>query len=207
MKTCRIVIFAKAPRAGHAKTRLISALGAEGAAWLATRMLDHTVEQALLSNIGPVELCMTPEDDPLWEQMPLPAQLLRSGQGEGGLGERMGRVSQRVVEAGESIILIGTDCPKLDALCLQRMAAALAHSDAVMVSTVDGGYAALGMNRFDPFVFSDIEWGADSVAYQTLMRTGRLGWSVHMMPMLRDIDEAPDLAFLPAGWRESLPAR
>ena len=60
MKIHRIVIFAKAPRAGYAKTRLIPALGADGAARLARRMLTHMVNQALDAGVGPTELCMTP---------------------------------------------------------------------------------------------------------------------------------------------------
>ena len=44
MKPLRTVILAKAPQPGLAKTRLIPALGASGAAQLAQRMLQHTVQ-------------------------------------------------------------------------------------------------------------------------------------------------------------------
>ena len=44
---CLVIVFAKAPVAGFAKTRLIPALGAQGAAELAQRMLRHAVQQAL----------------------------------------------------------------------------------------------------------------------------------------------------------------
>ena len=47
MSALRIIVFAKAPRPGLAKTRLIPALGAAGAAALAARMLAHTLDQAL----------------------------------------------------------------------------------------------------------------------------------------------------------------
>ena len=60
MKPARIIIFAKAPQPGLAKTRLIPALGAEGAAELAQLMLLHTVNEALAANIAIVELCVTP---------------------------------------------------------------------------------------------------------------------------------------------------
>src|SRR5690606_40367434 len=53
----RIIVFAKAPRPGLAKTRLIPALGAAGAATLAARMLAHTLDQTLASGVGVVELC------------------------------------------------------------------------------------------------------------------------------------------------------
>ena len=54
----RLVIFAKAPQAGLAKTRLIPALGAAGAADLARQMLAHTLAQALTAGAQTVELCM-----------------------------------------------------------------------------------------------------------------------------------------------------
>ena len=62
MKPLRTVILAKAPRPGLAKTRLIPALGASGAAQLAHRMLQHTLQQALAAGLGPVELCRTPPE-------------------------------------------------------------------------------------------------------------------------------------------------
>ncbi len=204
MKIHRIVIFAKAPRAGFAKSRLIPALGAEGAARLARRMLEHSVSEALYAGVGPVELCMTPAEDPVWEQLALPLHLGRTEQGEGDLGERMARASQRVTEAGESIILIGTDCPQLDTGCLQQIAVGLAETDVAIVPTTDGGYAALGLNRFEPLLFSDIQWSTDSVAGDTLRRIATLQWSVTTLPVLQDIDEPRDLEFLPAAWPESV---
>lgn len=201
MKTTRIVIMAKAPRAGLAKSRLIPVLGAEGAAQLATRMLDHTLNTAVEANIGPVELCRTPFEDPAWEAITLPQNVTVSNQGEGDLGDRMARVSERVISAGESLILIGTDCPFIDAARLRRIAEALQHADAVMNASADGGYVALGLNRHDARIFADIDWGTDSVAYRTLWRMSGLGWSVRMLPMLRDIDEPDDLASLPDSWQ------
>jgi hypothetical protein len=52
MKTTRIILFAKAPVAGRVKTRLISALGADGAAKLAGRMLDHALNIADAAAVG-----------------------------------------------------------------------------------------------------------------------------------------------------------
>ena len=56
----RIIIFAKAPVPGFAKTRLIPALGEAGAAGLARQMLFDTLKEALAAGIGPVELCVWP---------------------------------------------------------------------------------------------------------------------------------------------------
>ena len=72
MNQTRIIVIAKEPRPGKVKTRLIPALGEAGAARLADRMLRHTLAQALDANIGPVELCVSP--DPAaeyWQQLDL----------------------------------------------------------------------------------------------------------------------------------------
>ena len=60
-RTCAVIVMAKAPLPGYAKTRLILALGADGAAALAQRLLEHTVDKALVAGIGSVELCVAPD--------------------------------------------------------------------------------------------------------------------------------------------------
>ena len=61
---CVVVVMAKAPVPGYAKTRLIPALGADGAAALALWLLDRTVAAALAARLGPVELCCAPDTSP-----------------------------------------------------------------------------------------------------------------------------------------------
>jgi rSAM/selenodomain-associated transferase 1 len=205
VKPVRTVIFAKAPVPGLAKTRLIPALGEQGAADLARRMLDHTVAQALAAAIGPVELCASPASaEAAWEPFPIPASVTWSDQGEGNLGERMARAAQRVTGAGESLLLIGTDCPTLDAGRLRRVALSLHRFDATLVPTADGGYVLLGLNRFHASLFESIEWSTGSVAVQTRQRVAELGWTLHDDPVVHDIDEAADLRWLPPGWPGSV---
>lgn len=202
MKPVRVVIFAKAPLAGFAKTRLIPALGRQGAAELAQRLLHHTLHEALAAQVGPVELCVTPSpDQAIWQTLAIPKTVHLTDQGEGDLGERMARAARRVLGAGESVLLIGTDCPQLDAARLQQAAYALQHAHATLVPAFDGGYVLLGLNQFDASVFSAIAWSTDSVAMETLHRLQQLEWRVTSWPMLHDIDEPSDLTCLPPTWR------
>jgi len=202
MSPVRIIVFAKALRAGFAKTRLIPALGAQGAATLARQMLSHTLQEALAADIGTVELCVTPSiADAAWNVFELPQGIAISDQGEGDLGARMARSVQRSIEQGESIILIGTDCVAMSAGLLRGASQALRDHDAIIHCTMDGGYALLGLNRFSRFLFSGMPWSTDAVAGITLDRIGQLGWSVHVGQMLRDVDEAQDLKYLPEHWR------
>ena len=183
----RIVIFAKAPVPGRVKTRLIPALGAEGAARLAAEMLKHTVEEALASGLA-VELCGEPAPSS-WYSGP-PAHL--TGQGDGDLGQRLHRAAERVL-AQEPVLLIGADCPALDRHRLRAAAEALESHDAVIHPATDGGYVLLGVRRFDATLFEGIAWSTNAVAEKTLARMGALGWKVDVREILADIDEPHDL--------------
>jgi hypothetical protein len=187
----RVVIFAKAPVPGRVKTRLIPALGAEGAAALAREMLAGTVEEALATGLA-VELCGEP-DAANWHEV-RPALFLTS-QGEGDLGQRLARAAARVL-AEDNILLIGADCPELDRSRLRAAAEALEDRDAVIHPAHDGGYALLGLRRFDRSVFEGIDWSTRLVAGQTMRKVEALGWSLHVGETLRDVDEPEDLSHL-----------
>jgi rSAM/selenodomain-associated transferase 1 len=203
MKPIHVVIFAKAPRPGHVKTRLIPALGVQGATRLARYLLDHALAQAMHADVGTVELCATPADEGAWHDIRIPITVRRREQGEGDLGERLTRASERVIASGNAVLLMGTDCPALDAAYLRRFAQTLASADVVMAPAADGGYVALGLNRYHPRIFADIPWSTSAVASETLRRIGELGWSVSQFPTLHDIDEPADLNWLPPDWLES----
>lgn len=191
----RTIIFAKAPVAGRVKTRLIAALGAEGAARLAADMLAETIAAALAAGTGPVELCADPDPgDPAWAGFPAERRLDRSSQGEGELGQRLARAARRTIDGGEAVLLVGADCPDLSAERLRRAAAALADHDAFVFPARDGGYALLGLRRFDRSLFEGIAWSTAGVAAETLARLRALGWAVAVGETLRDVDEPADLA-------------
>ena len=201
MNPVRIVIIAKAPIAGFAKTRLIPTLGAQRAADLALQMLRHTVAIALAAQLDGVELCVTPNaSDAVWANLDLPENLQWSAQGEGDLGMRMARAARRCVDRSESVLLIGTDCPDLSVDVLKSAATALNDHDAAMVPTYDGGYALLALKRFDATLFSDIPWSTNQVAAMTLDRIRQLGWGVQALQTRHDIDEPGDLQWLPPSW-------
>lgn len=197
----RIIIFAKAPRAGFAKTRLIPALGPEGAAKLAHRMLQHALSCAAEAAIGQTELRITPEiTAPEWVGTEIGPGIEITDQGSGDLGERLARAAQRPIGQGEPVLLIGTDCAEMSAALLRDAAAALKQKDAVIYPAADGGYVLLGLAKFHPHLFCGISWGSESVARETIERVHRLGWSLGVGPLLHDIDGPGDLQHVPEGW-------
>ncbi len=203
MTPVRIMIFAKAPLPGLAKTRLIPSLGAEGSAQLARRMLHHTIDEALRADVGIVELCVAPDlEDPIWTKLALPASLILSTQGEGDLGMRLARASQRVTDNGEAILLIGTDCPGLTANVLRKAANSLDGHDSCLAPVSDGGYALLGVRHHLPELYSDIPWSTHIVAELTRQRILKAGWSFFELDKLHDVDEPDDLHWVPSEWGE-----
>lgn len=189
----RIVIFAKAPVAGKAKTRLIPALGEEGAARLARTMLAETVSRSLEAALAVPELCATPDPRSAeWTGL-LPAGVRTYDQGSGDLGQRLARAARRVIASGERVLLIGADCPDLTADHMRAAARRLDDHDAVIHPAEDGGYVLLGLSRFDATLFSGIAWSTDTVAADTKLRAETLGWSLFVGETLRDIDEPGDL--------------
>ena len=198
---CALIVFAKAPVPGFAKTRLAPALGNEGAARLAARMLDETLKQAVASGIGPVELCCTPDmTHPSFIGAHERYEIALTEQGEGNLGSRMQRALERALESHQRVLLMGTDAPQLDASHLRQAAAALHSHAAVFTPVNDGGYVMLGFAHTLPPLFDNIAWGSNQVMQQTRERIAIVGITHTEMPTLNDVDVPEDLVHVPMEW-------
>lgn len=203
--SCAVIVFAKAPQPGLAKTRLIPALGADGAARLAERLLFATIDHALQARIGPVELCVTPDrSHPAFTAALQRGSVTLTEQGAGDLGERMARALDRVLRDHERALLIGTDAPAIDQAYLRAAAASLRDADAVFGPAADGGYALMGLRRAQAGLFTGMRWSHDQVMAQTRERSAALGLRHCELPVVHDIDEPADLRHLPEHWREAL---
>jgi len=201
MTRCAVIVFAKAPQAGFAKTRLIAALGAQGAAHLAERLLFATLEHAREADIGPVQLCVTPDrTHPAFALAAQRGSTTLSDQGDGDLGVRMARAFERVLSTHDHALLIGTDAPQLDAAYLRAAATALNEADAVFGPAADGGYVLVGLRRTTPELFTGMRWSHNKVMAGTRERLAALGLRHVELPVLHDIDEPADLCHLPAQW-------
>jgi rSAM/selenodomain-associated transferase 1 len=198
-----LIVFAKAPVAGQAKTRLIPALGAEGAAQMAEQLLLHALQQASDLSVDHLELCVSPDaEHPVFERAHSAAQgrLHLTRQGEGDLGERMHRAMTRLLKVHRSVLLMGSDAPALSTQVLQKAQQTLAQHDAVFVPALDGGYALVGLTRPAPSLFMGMTWSTSQVMAQTRERARQAGLQWAELPAVADIDEPDDLRHLPAGW-------
>jgi rSAM/selenodomain-associated transferase 1 len=196
-----VVVFAKAPVAGYAKTRLAPTLGADGAACLAERLLVEATSQAIEASIGPVEICAAPDAaHPAFLALARRFGVALVGQGEGDLGLRMHRAFVRTLGKHRGAIIIGTDAPGLGARYLRDAARALATHDAVLGPAMDGGYTLLGLRRPDVALFDGIAWSTPRVLEQARERLARAGLSHAELAPLADVDEPADLRYVPRAW-------
>ena len=200
-----LIIMAKAPEAGLAKTRLIPALGPEGAARLAARLLQHTVQTAMKAKTFIYrELCVTPlVHHPAFDELKSswPGQALTlTAQLDGDLGARMRHAFERVLVDHDVAIMLGTDSPDLTAEMLDQSVRELDRHDAVFVPALDGGYALIGLRQVIPTFFADMPWSTGAVMNLTRERLRESGLSWHEHPPVADIDEPGDLTHLPAGF-------
>ena len=196
---CTVVVLAKAPEPGLAKTRLIPALGASGAAALQGQLTRHALRTALDADVGPVELCCTPAaDHPFFGRCARDFPVTLSQQVGADLGARMAHVCARLLARGP-VILIGSDCPALAAADLRDAAQAIgADCDAVIAPAEDGGYVLIGLARPQPDLFHGIAWGTPSVLAQQRAGLAARGLRWRELRTLWDVDRPADLARLAA---------
>lgn len=190
-------LLARAPVAGRVKTRLIPALGAQGACDLQQLLL----ERALHLPAGDFHERFLWLDD-------LPAvglQALAEAQGWtlveqpiGDLGERMRRIATLGLAESDAVVLIGNDCPALDGAYLRAACAALQEQSVVIGPAEDGGYVLLGLRSIDVALFNDMPWGTEQVLSMTLQRLQQLDWRPVLLPELWDVDRPEDLSRLAA---------
>lgn len=199
--SCELLVFAKAPRPGLAKTRLAPALGLDGAARLAGRLLEHAVAQACAADVGPVRLVCTPDaGDAAFVRLAERFGVQLDVQVGADLGARMHAALAQSLRRQERALLIGTDAPSLDAAALRAARDALAGHDAVFVPTADGGYALVGLRAPAPALFDGMAWSTPQVMTDTRRRLASLGLRHQELPTVADIDEPSDLVHLPVGW-------
>ena len=183
----RVALFARWPEAGKAKTRLIPALGADGAADLHRRLTERTVTTIHAAGL-PCEVRSTGADPQAFRDWLGPAVTIVD-QGEGDLGQRLARAAADV-----PVLLLGADIPGLEPDHLCAAAAALATAAAVIGPAEDGGYWLLGLSAPAPQVFENIAWGTETVFAETV---ARLDPPPVVLARLADLDRPEDLARWP----------
>ncbi|MEZ5077671.1 MAG: TIGR04282 family arsenosugar biosynthesis glycosyltransferase [Solirubrobacterales bacterium] len=182
----QLLVIAKSPVAGSAKTRLCPPCTEEQAAALAEAALADTLEAVAATECAGRTLVL--EGDPgEW----LPAGFEVVPQRGDGLGERL---AAAFAGRDGAALLVGMDtpqlCPELLGESIERLADP--GRDAVLGPAEDGGYWAIGMRRPRPEAFLGVPMSTNRTGERQLVRLHRLGMRVAKLPTLRDVDYWPD---------------
>jgi uncharacterized protein len=203
----QLIIFTRYPEPGKTKTRLIAALGTIGAANLQRQMTEHTIFQVqelqkVIDII--VEVWYEGGDLQLMEDW-LGLDLVYQPQGEGDLGSRMARSLFKAFQSGvEEVIIIGTDCPGVNAQILATAFEKLHAFDLVLGPAIDGGYYLIGLRQPIPELFVNIEWGTAQVFQKTLDIAQKLNLSHVNLSPLADVDRPEDLPIWEQAFAEKM---
>lgn len=194
--TC-LIIFAKAPIIGKVKTRLIPALGAEGACQLYEEMA-----RKIIVNLSESKICQAKVYSHLdithqfFKDLEISNALKVYPQHGNDLGERMFQaVKSRLIKFSK-VIVIGTDCPDYSADYIESAIHVLDKKDVVIGPATDGGYVLIGMKTPEPHVFTQIKWGQNTVLEKTLERLIEKSLTYQLLSPLHDIDVPADLKHL-----------
>ena len=201
-----LAVIAKEPVAGLAKTRLVPALGAAGAARAASAMLADTLAAVRASGAEPW-LCFAPvEARERFGRLAPGFGLL--AQASGDLGDRLAACLAGLLEAGaDRVAIVGADTPYIPAASYRRAFALLDEADVVLGPALDGGYYLVAAKAARPELFVGVPMGTEVVLAETLTRAARGGLLVALLSPLRDLDRVEDLAAaLAAGDLDAAPA-
>ena len=192
-----LLVFAKAPVPGRVKTRLAVTIGAAAAAAvyreLAATTLAHAAAARRSGAVAAIELWCDP--DPDHEDFRALAALAGATlhrQPAGDLGARMAGAIADALQRHAAVLLVGTDCPLLDAAYLARAAELLAGHDAVLGPAEDGGYVLVGATR--PLRFARVRWSSPHALADTEAEFAAAGLSWRAAATLWDVDTPSDLA-------------
>ena len=192
---CSILVVAKAPVAGHAKTRLTTQFTAEQSADLAAAALLDTLEAVRRSSFAckVVALVGNIEDARMSAQLrvALDEFVVIPQQGVG-FGERLMRAHLDAASLGGLPVLqIGMDTPQLTATTLRDAALTLlaTENDVVLGPATDGGWWAIGLSTPDVApIFSRIAMSQSDTGSMTMLALSQAGCSVVELETMTDVD-------------------
>lgn len=193
------------------KTRLIPALGPQGAVRLHRRLVLRTLriaEAACRACHAQLEARFDGANEAAMHHW-LGDDFRCRPQVEGDLGKRMaGAFEDSFREGSRATIIIGTDCPGLTPQILATAFETLAQHPVVFGPATDGGYYLVGLVREIPELFRGIPWGSNRVLAESVQILKANGVTPGLLAQLDDIDRPEDLEV----WRrlneaESLGAR
>lgn len=190
-----ILVMARAPVAGKAKTRLVPALGAEGAATLHRYLVERLLSELSDAALANITLFCTPDiSAPFFDYCQRHYGVSLQQQEGSDLGARLYHALHTSLDRCRYAIVVGCDIPELGVADIRSAFAALQRGDdAAITPTYDGGYALLAVSQAEPSLFEGISWGSTEVMVETRVKLNRLGWHYCELEQRWDVDLPDDL--------------
>ncbi len=204
-RACTLLVMAKAPVPGEAKTRLAPAFTQAGAADLAAAALLDTLDAVRLADVASRVVAVSGDLSAARRS----EEVLQALDGFVVIPQRGATFADRLVRAhrdaameGLPVLQIGMDTPQVTALLLCGAADQLlvAGVEAVLGMATDGGWWALGVT--DPAsaaVLADVPMSQADTGARTREALERLGLVVGGLPVLADVDTPDDARAVAAG--------
>ncbi|HWF23896.1 MAG TPA: TIGR04282 family arsenosugar biosynthesis glycosyltransferase [Solirubrobacteraceae bacterium] len=186
MDSVALLVIAKEPLPGRAKTRLTPPCTPAQAARLAEAALNDTLD--VVAKTPAARKVLIFEGNPQTWRRPGFEVIAQRGQG------LAARLASAFDDIGGPALLVGMDTPQLTPeLLLDGMRALRAPGvDAVLGPALDGGYWSIGLTRRIAGAFEGVPMSSHSTCVRQRTRLHELGLRIHEQPRLRDVDTIED---------------
>jgi rSAM/selenodomain-associated transferase 1 len=192
-----LLVFAKTPKPGKVKTRLLAAVSAEVAAALHEACIADTLR--LVRKMRGCDVFVfaaggTGYFRRLAKKQGRGARVRVLPQRGAELGARMENAFRKCFAMGyRKAVVIGTDTPWMGTERLRRAFAELKMNDVVIGPAEDGGYYLLGIRKMVPEIFRGIPWSTERVLELTLKKIVALKLQKKLLRRDFDLDRPEDL--------------
>ena len=196
MRRQQLVIMVKEPHPGRVKTRLGRDLGMTTSAWWFRHQSARLIRR-LRDPRWELILAVAPDVEGLTSRV-WPSDLLRIPQGQGDIGDRMGRILRHMPPG--PVCIVGADIPDITRAHIHQAFQSLGSHESTFGPAADGGFWLVGMKRSAPpphRLFQGVRWStqyalADTIATLPDHRIAKVA-------TLSDVDTAEDLPSLRVG--------
>lgn len=194
-----VLVVAKAPVPGLAKTRLAATVGAAAAADVAAAALLDTLDAVAAAPVAARVVAMTGDLDAASRSAEIRGRLadfvVVEQRGED-FADRLANAhaDAAAVTDGLPVLQIGMDTPQVTAALLGECATALLATDAVLGMAVDGGWWVLGLTAADAAeCLRSVPMSTAETGRVTLAALRDTGLDVGLVSTLADVDTVDDV--------------
>jgi len=192
--------FAKLPQLGKVKTRMQPALSPQQSLNLHRQLVDYSAQIYSARGFAGYQFWFagepeTPEQAAWLDNLQQRYGCSLQQQVGGDLGQRMAHAAKQALGQYQAVIIVGSDCPFIDAEKLQQLVQRW-QRPMMFIPALDGGYVLIALRQYTDSVFTDIPWGGPEVMERSRQQLQQQGLAWDELDALNDIDVLEDLPTL-----------